>query len=93
MNTKRRHIFSDGTILYKRPSLITEVYNRARVTSRVYGDVVAQYRDSDGYAYKYYLDGQIVEDRFETEEQAKFERERLVKFAGGEVVPPELRLS
>lgn len=83
MNPKqrRRHIFPDGNILFFRPSLITAVFEIDNPRDTVHG----------WFSFKYYFDGNIMQEYFLTEQQAEFERGRLVRFAGGEVLPPEMR--
>lgn len=90
----RRHIFPDGTVVYRRPSVITAVfpitYRKPEATK-----VGTRYGEPQiiGGAFNYYLDGNKLRAKFDTVEQAEFERKRFVLFAGGEVIPPELHLT
>ena len=93
MNRSRRHIFPDGTIVYFRPSVIGPVYPEFQTALTNIGDVLVKDMRCIGYAFPYVIDGRVLTARFGTEELAKFERNRLVKFAGSESLPPEMHLT
>ena len=88
-----RHIFIDGRVLYHRPSLITEVYSFTRFKPVPTKSGMVHEPDGKGYAFKFYFDGNVLEERFTSEMLAKVERTRLVNFAGADVLPGEMRFT
>lgn len=88
---RRRHIFSDGSVLFIRPSLITPVFIRHAQVTRTTTGCAHVTSVPDGASFKYFFDGNWFERTYAREEDADYEHKRLVAYAGGDVMPPEMR--